>query len=126
MLRTCFPKTSNISIVAGFSKPEFTVKTTKENLNDAITGEGYEISTMYPEFLVIANDAGNQLSLVSLNYAYKTEKKHKVLYEKALAALESNSFSSLATVYYICPTCGNTYDKFRKVCKNIFNKFIGV
>lgn len=91
-------------------KPEFTVKTTKENLNDAITGEGYEISTMYPEFLVIANDAGNQLSLVSLNYAYKTEKKHKVLYEKALAALESNSFSSLATVYYICPTCGNTYE----------------
>ncbi|MCB9348134.1 MAG: hypothetical protein H6573_11600 [Lewinellaceae bacterium] len=31
--------------------PEFTVKTTKENLEDAIAGESYEISTMYPEFL---------------------------------------------------------------------------
>ncbi len=60
-------------------KPEFTVKTTKENLQDAIAGEGYEISTMYPEFITNANSAGNQLSLISLNYAYKTEKKHKPL-----------------------------------------------
>lgn len=91
-------------------KPEFTVKTTKENLQDAITGEGYEISTMYPEFMTNANTAGNQLSLVSLNYAYKTEQKHKVFYEKALAALESKTVKALPTVYFICPTCGNTYD----------------
>lgn len=90
--------------------PEFTVKTTAENLKDAIAGESYEISTMYPEFLKNANAAGNQLSLMSLNYAYKTEQKHKPLYEKALAALQNNTVKSLATVYYICPTCGNTYD----------------
>lgn len=90
--------------------PEFTVKTTKENLQDAIKGESYEISTMYPEFLTAANKAGNQLAQVSFNYAYKTEQKHKVFYEKALAALESNSVKTLPTVYYICPTCGNTYD----------------
>lgn len=91
-------------------KPEFTVKTTKENLKDAITGESYEVSTMYPEFLTNANTAGNQLAMVSLNYAYKTEQKHKVFYEKALAALEVNSVKSLPTVYYVCPVCGNTYD----------------
>lgn len=91
-------------------KPEFTVNTTKENLQDAITGEGYEISTMYPEFITNANSAGNQLSLISLNYAYKTEKKHKPLYEQALAALENNTVKTLAKVFYICPTCGNTYD----------------
>jgi rubrerythrin len=90
--------------------PEFTVKSTKENLKDAIAGESYEVSTMYPEFMTNANTAGNQLALVSLNYAYKTEQKHKVFYEKALAALESNTVKSLPTVYYICPTCGNTYD----------------
>jgi rubrerythrin len=90
--------------------PEFTVKTTAENLKDAIAGESYEISTMYPEFLKNANTAGNQLSLMSLNYAYKTEQKHKPLYEKALAALQNNTVKSLASVYYICPTCGNTYD----------------
>ncbi|MDD2799410.1 MAG: rubrerythrin family protein [Bacteroidales bacterium] len=91
-------------------KPEFTVNSTKENLADAIKGEGYEISTMYPDFLKNANIAGNQLSLVSLNYAYKTEQKHKPLYEKALAAIENNTVKSLAKVFYICPTCGNTYD----------------
>lgn len=90
--------------------PEFTVKTTAENLKDAIAGESYEISTMYPEFLKNANTAGNQLSLMSLNYAYKTEQKHKPLYEKALAALQNNTVKSLASVYYVCPTCGNTYD----------------
>jgi rubrerythrin len=90
--------------------PEFTVNSTSENLKDAIKGEGYEISTMYPEFLKNANTAGNQLSMVSLNYAYKTEQKHKPLYEKALAALQGNNVKSLATVYYVCPTCGNTYD----------------
>jgi len=90
--------------------PEFTVKSTKENLKDAITGESYEVSTMYPEFMTNANTAGNQFALVSLNYAYKTEQKHKVFYEKALAALESNSVKSLPSVYFVCPTCGNTYD----------------
>lgn len=91
-------------------KPEFTVKSTKENLNDAITGEGYEVKTMYPEFLTNANTVGNQLSMVSLNYAYKTEQKHKVFYEKALAALEAKTVKSLPSVYYLCPVCGNTYD----------------
>ena len=90
--------------------PEFTVKSTKENLKDAIAGETYEITTMYPEFIVNANKAGNQFSLMSLNYAYKTEQKHKPLYENALAALESNKVKSLPTVFYVCPTCGNTYD----------------
>jgi len=90
--------------------PEFTVNTTKENLKDAIAGESYEISTMYPEFLTNANTAGNQLALLSFNYAYKTEKKHKPLYEKALSALQYNIVKSLPTAYYVCPTCGNTYE----------------
>lgn len=91
-------------------KPEFTVNSTKENLNDAIAGEGYEVKTMYPEFLTNANATGNQLAMVSLNYAYKTEQKHKVFYEKALVALEGKTVKSLPTVYYVCPVCGNTYD----------------
>ncbi len=90
--------------------PDFMVKSTKENLKDAIAGESYEITTMYPDFIMNANKAGNQFSLMSLNYAYKTEQKHKPLYEKALAALESNNVKSLPSVYYVCPTCGNTYD----------------
>lgn len=91
-------------------KPQFTVKTTKENLTDAIAGESYEIATMYPEFLAAANTADNQLALTSLNYAYRTEQRHKPLYEKALAAIQNNQVGALSAVYYVCPTCGNTYD----------------
>lgn len=91
-------------------KPEFTVKSTRENLEDAIAGESYEVSTMYPEFIKNAGVAGNQLALISLNYAYKTEQKHKVFYEKALAGLDANNANSLPAVYYVCPTCGNTYE----------------
>jgi rubrerythrin len=86
------------------------VNTTKENLEFSIKGEAYEVAEMYPSFLKDANIAENQLALISLNYAYKTEKKHKVYYEKALAALNSNTVKTLPTVYYICPTCGNTYE----------------
>lgn len=90
--------------------PQFTVGTSKENLTDAIAGESYEITTMYPEFLTAANIADNQLALVSLNYAYKTEMKHKPLYENALALLMANQLETLPNQYLICPTCGNTYD----------------
>jgi rubrerythrin len=90
--------------------PEVTVKSTKENLAFAIKGEAYEVAEMYPAFLKEANEADNQLALISLNYAYKTEKKHKVFYEKALVALNSNTVKTLPVQYYICPTCGNTYD----------------
>ena len=86
------------------------VQSTKENLEFAIKGETYEATTMYPNFLKDANAAGNQLALISLNYAYKTEKKHKALYELALSALNSNKTNTLASTYYVCPTCGNTYE----------------
>jgi rubrerythrin len=91
-------------------KPQFQVGTTAQNLQDAIKGESYEVATMYPEFITHADAAQNQLALVSLNYAYKTEIKHKSLYEKALTAVENKTSASLPTVYYVCPTCGNTYD----------------
>lgn len=91
-------------------KLDVTVKTTKENLEEAIKGESYEAAEMYPSFLKTANDADNQLALISLNYAYKTEKKHKVFYEKALAALNNNTVNKLPLTYFICPTCGNTYE----------------
>lgn len=91
-------------------KPEFTVKSTKENLEDAIKGETYEVTTMYPDFLTIANETGNQIAVMSLTYAYKTEKKHKVMYENALAALQHNTVKSLPSVFYVCSTCGNTYE----------------
>lgn len=98
----------------GATAPEvtlkFEVKTTAENLKDAIEGESYEVATMYPDFLKDAKAENSTLAMVSFNYAYQVEKKHKALYEKALQAFEAKKDNSLPMVYYVCPTCGNTYE----------------
>lgn len=89
--------------------PEFTVGSTMENLKNAIEGESYEFNTMYPQFIKDANAAGNYMAQISLTYAYKVEQKHRDFYKTALKALEDGNVSSLPSVYYLCPTCGNTY-----------------
>lgn len=91
-------------------KPKYEVKSTEENLKDAIKGESYEVATMYPKFIRAANTSKSSAALLSFNYAYQTEQKHKALYEKALAAVKENKVDALPTTYLVCPTCGNTYD----------------
>ncbi|MFN5983527.1 MAG: rubrerythrin family protein [Fluviicola sp.] len=89
--------------------PEFKVKSTYENLKEAINGESYEFSTMYPNFIKNAHAAGNYMAQISLTYAYKVEQKHRDLYIEALSQLNDNNDDSLAKIYFLCPTCGNTY-----------------
>lgn len=89
--------------------PEYTLGSTIENLKNAIEGESYEFNTMYPNFIKDANAAGNYMAQISLTYAYKVEQKHRDFYKTALSALENGNVKSLPSVYYLCPTCGNTY-----------------
>ncbi len=90
--------------------PVFTVKSTKENLEDAIKGESYEVATMYPDFIKVASASKSNTALLSFNYAYQTEQKHKALYTKALEALNLGKQGELPAKYMVCTTCGNTYD----------------
>ncbi|MGD9488578.1 MAG: rubrerythrin family protein [Calditrichaceae bacterium] len=90
--------------------PEFEVKSTKENLQDAIAGESYEVETMYPDFLKAASIENANIALLSFNYAYQTEKKHKVLYANALKELTAGNEGTLPDQYMVCSTCGNTYE----------------
>lgn len=89
--------------------PEFAVKSTSENLKESIEGESYEFNTMYPEFIKNANASGNYMAQISFTYAYKVEQKHRDFYIEALTALETGRDSAMAKVYFLCPTCGNTY-----------------
>jgi len=86
------------------------VKSTAENLEEALKGESYEISTMYPDFIKIAQAENVSLALISLNYAYQTEKKHQTLYAQAIQSLKDGKDQSLPGLYSVCATCGNTYD----------------
>jgi len=90
---------------------KFEVKTTKENLLDAIKGEGYEIETMYPDFINTAKLEKSPDAIKTFTWALDTEKKHKVFYQKAYDVLNStNDERLLPFEWYVCPICGNTYD----------------
>ncbi|HEY5591397.1 MAG TPA: ferritin family protein [Paludibacter sp.] len=92
-------------------KPEFEVKTTAENLQAAIDGETYEVTTMYPQFLADAKAEKVAKAEKSFTWAFDTEKKHEDFYKKALAAVQANAENTLPFEYAVCPVCGNTYDK---------------
>lgn len=88
--------------------PQFTVKSTRENIMDAIKGESHEVDRMYPDFIKKAKEEGKDDAAGSFNNAFLVEKAHLALYKEALAALDKNDFKGLADTYAICPVCGNT------------------
>jgi len=80
------------------------VRSTKENLLEAIQGESFEFQNMYPRMIADAQAEGNQGALRSFNYANEVEKVHAALYKKALDSLSKNA----STDYYVCSVCGYT------------------
>lgn len=92
-------------------KPEFEVKTTAENLQAAIDGESYEVSTMYTQFLANAETEKVPDATKSFTWSIDTEKKHLQFYTNALNALNAKAENTLPFEYAVCPVCGNTYDK---------------
>ncbi|MBS3995110.1 MAG: rubrerythrin family protein [Alkaliphilus sp.] len=79
------------------------LKSTRENLVDAVNGETYEYKDMYPEFLKVAEEEGNQAAIRTFTLALKAEEVHARLYEEALADIENEE----EIFYYLCPLCGN-------------------
>jgi len=109
--------------------PEFEVKTTAENLQAAIDGESYEVSTMYVQFLADATAEKVEKATKSFTWANDTEKKHQQFYSNALQALNMNAEKTLPFEYAVCPVCGNTYDKANMdencaFCQTSKDKFI--
>lgn len=111
-------------------KPKFEVRSTQENLKDAIGEENNRINAMYPKFISDADKAGDHTSLKSLNYAHKTTLKHADYLNRALAALENGNGQSLPTEYFVCATCGHIYDaeapESCKVCGTNSEDFIEI
>jgi rubrerythrin len=84
------------------------IKTTKENLQEAIAGETHEFKKMYPEMIEAAKAEGQKEAQRSFSYANSVEKVHAQLYQKLLDNLGK---SQETFPYYICPVCGNTVEK---------------
>jgi rubrerythrin len=84
------------------------IKSTKENLQEAIAGETHEFKKMYPEMIEAAKAEANKTAERSFNFANEVEKIHAALYQKLLDNLgkAQDHYS-----YYVCPVCGYTAEK---------------
>jgi len=82
------------------------IKSTKENLEEAISGESYEFQKMYPQMIEDAKVEDKKGALQSFNYANEVEKIHAELYKKAITNLGKNP----EVDYYVCQVCGNTVE----------------
>jgi rubrerythrin len=83
------------------------INSTKENLKEAISGEEYEFTNMYPAFIKQAKEAGQTRAEISFSHANAVEKIHHDLYQKALKSLEAGK-EPKAEPCYVCSVCGNT------------------
>jgi rubrerythrin len=82
------------------------IKSTKDNLEDAISGETHEFENMYPQMIVEAQSDNDTRAERSFMYANAVEKIHADLYKKAVENLGKNPDVD----YYVCKVCGNTVE----------------
>lgn len=94
------------------------VKSTRENLGAAISGESYEYQNMYPEFIGQARKDAYVPAIVTLTHAKNTEEEHARLFSEALNNLDRLK-GSQARTYYVCTVCGFTTEDLNfERCKN--------
>jgi rubrerythrin len=80
------------------------VKSTRDNLMAAISGESYEFQQMYPRMIDDAKMEGQDYALRSFSLANEVEKVHAALYQKAMEDLGKNASAD----YFVCSVCGYT------------------
>ncbi len=85
------------------------VKSTKENLREAIAGETQEFKEMYPEMIKTAKAEGNKSAERTFRYANDVEQIHAKLYHDMMERLEESKEESFS--YYVCPVCGMTAER---------------
>ncbi len=83
------------------------IKGTSENLEDAIAGEHYEVTEMYPVFNEVAKFQKEAGAETSTRYALEAEKIHESLYKEALESVKKDKDIPSREIY-ICPVCGYT------------------
>jgi rubrerythrin len=85
------------------------IKSSLENVQEAISGETFEFTKMYPEYLEIAEKEKNKPASWSFDVAMQVEKIHANLYQAALEKINAGKDLDIDT-YYVCGVCGNTFE----------------
>jgi rubrerythrin len=83
------------------------IGSTADNLKEAVNGEHYEFSEMYPDFIKQAQSQKNSAAEESFDHANRVERIHHTLYTRALKDLEDGKKPE-EKPYFVCQVCGNT------------------
>ena len=81
------------------------VKSTADNLQEAIDGETYESTEMYPPMAEQAKAENNRAQRM-FEWAIGAEAVHAQIYRKALEAVSQGKDLAEANIY-LCPVCGH-------------------
>jgi rubrerythrin len=99
------------------------IKSTKENIQEAVNGETFEFTKMYPGMIDQARADGEDEAEKSFTNANAVEQVHATLYQKYLDSLESVATTDI----YVCQVCGNTVEgsapDFCPICASPKSKF---
>ncbi len=87
------------------------IGSTAENLKEAIEGENYEHSSMYPEFAKTAEEEGFYDIANLFKQIAEVEKKHEARYKKLLElVLEDKVYKREKPIIWKCSKCGYIYE----------------
>ncbi len=81
------------------------IGTTEDNLKDALAGETYEFSEMYPPMIADAEAENSTSAVRSFTLANEAEKVHAEMFKKALAEPGKDAPS-----VFICTICGHVVE----------------
>jgi len=81
------------------------------NLKEAIDGEHYETTEMYPTFAKEAEEEGNSAAAILFQQIAKIEKHHEERYKRLLAMVENGTvFKRDEPINWKCSVCGYVHE----------------
>jgi len=84
---------------------------TKTNLKEAISGENYEHTEMYPKFQKDAEEEGNKEAATLFKQVAKVEAEHEARYKKLLEMVENGTvFKRSKSIRWKCSKCGYIHE----------------
>lgn len=87
------------------------IGSTVDNLKEAIAGEHYETTTMYPEFAAAAEEEGNREAAILFKTIARVEAEHRDRYKALLEMVENGTvFKREEPIRWKCSKCGYIHE----------------
>ncbi len=84
---------------------------TVANLKEAIGGEHYETTEMYPEFAAAAEEEGNKEAAILFKMIARVEAEHRDRYKKLLEMVENGTvYKREKPIRWKCAVCGYIHE----------------